>query len=183
MIDEFILESMKNVSRIYEILIGRQLEKNNLREKIVAGFLNLSLEHFCSILQLIEMKMHSSAFTLLRPLLDTVYRAIWFNLVSSQEDLEKFSKGNYEPKKTWQLAKDIDIEEKSDSFHKVCEKNLKFLNDMTHGGIHQISRQFSADGKFVSETFSDDEIILLLNSAKGLVAMILITYNDFHVLF
>ena len=34
MIDEFILESMKNVSRIYEILIGRQLEKkNNLREK------------------------------------------------------------------------------------------------------------------------------------------------------
>ncbi len=51
---------------------------------------------------------------------------------------------------------------------------------MTHGGIHQISMQFSEDGKFVGATFSDKEIIELLNSAKGLISMIVITYNNFQ---
>ncbi len=119
MIERFILESKNNVFRIFEILYGRKLDKYDLRERVVTGYLSLSLEHFSSILQLIEMKMYSSAFALLRPLLDAVYRAIWFNLVSSADELEKFNKGSYEPKKTWELAKEIDKKEGDDTFHKV----------------------------------------------------------------
>ena len=181
MIDEkLILESKNNVIRIFEILDGRKLNKDDLREGIVAGYLSLSLEHFSSILQLIEMKMYSSAFTLLRPLLDAVYRAIWFNLVSSTDELKEFNKGSYKPDQTRKLAKEIDEKEGSDTFHKVCDKNLNLLHDMTHGGINQIARQFSEDGRFVCTTFSEDEIIALLNGAKGLISMILITYNNFQ---
>ncbi|MEZ4694083.1 MAG: hypothetical protein R2837_08870 [Aliarcobacter sp.] len=180
MIEKFILVSKNNVIRIFEILDGRKLNKDDLKERIVAGYLSLSLEHFSAILELIEMKMYSSAFTLLRPLLDAVYRAIWFNLVSLTDELKKFNNGSYEPKKTWELAKEIDKKEGDDTFHKVCERNLKFLNDMTHGGIHQITRQFSEDGRFVCATFSEDAIITLLNGAKGLISMILITYNNFQ---
>ncbi len=182
MIDEkLILESKNNVFRIFEILENRKLKRNDLRERIVAGYLSLSLEHFNSILQLTEMKMYSSAFALLRPLFDSVYRAIWFNLVASDDELKQFSTdSNYKFKETWKLAEEIDKKEEIDIFHKVCKKNLNLLHDMTHGGINQISRQFSEDGRFVSTTYSDNEIIALLNGANGLLAMILITYNDFQ---
>ena len=181
MIEKFILESNKNLFRIFEILKDKKLKEDDLRERIVAGFLNLSLAHFNSILQLIEMKMYSSAFALLRPLFDSAYRAIWFNLIASDDELKKFSTDTtYKVKETWKLAKEIDKKEGSDTFHKVCDKNLNLLHDMTHGGINQIARQFSEDGRFVCTTFSEDEIIALLNGAKGLISMILITYNNFQ---
>ena len=179
MIEKFILESNKNLFRIFEILKDKKLKEDDLRERIVAGFLNLSLAHFNSILQLIEMKMYSSAFALLRPLFDSAYRAIWFNLIASDDELKKFSTDTtYKVKETWKLAKEIDKKEGSDTFHKVCDKNLNLLHDMTHGGINQIARQFSENGRFVCATFSEDEIIALLNGAKGLISMILITYNN-----
>ena len=182
MIDEkLILESKKNVFRTFEILKDRKLKKDDLRERIVAGFLNLSLEHFGSILQLIEMKMYSSAFALLRPLFDSAYRAIWFNIIASGDELKKFTTDiAYKVKETWKLAKEIDKKEGSDIFHKICDKNLNLLHDMTHGGINQISRQFSEDERFVRVTFLDNEIVALFNGANGLLAMILITYNDFQ---
>ena len=72
-----------------------------------------------------------------------------------------------------------DEKEGSDTFHKVCDKNLNLLHDMTHGGIEQLSRQFDKEGSvFVS--FSDKDLSSLLNNANVLISRLLIEYDKFQ---
>lgn len=165
---------------IFKALNGRKLNSDNTREKVVAGYLSLAIQHHSSIILLVERNVYSSAFALLRPLFESVYRGIWFSIVSNNDELEKFCKKiNYTFKSTKTLAKEIDEKEGTDAFFTVCENNLKFLHGMTHGGIEQISRQFDKNG-FVLVTFTNEELVSLLNNTNVLISMLLIAYDKFQ---
>lgn len=165
---------------IFKALNGRKLNSNNIREKVVAGYLSLAIQHHSSIILLVERNVYSSAFALLRPLFESVYRGIWFSIVSNDDELEKFCKKiNYKFKPIKTLAKEIDEKEGRKAFVTVCEKILEFLHGMTHGGIGQISRQFDKEGSvFVS--FSDKDLSSLLNNANVLISRLLIEYDKFQ---
>ena len=48
---------------------------------------------------------------------------------------------------------------------------------MTHGGIEQIGRQFSEDGTEIKPTFSDPELLELLQSSNTHLAMTLLGFS------
>ena len=170
-------ESKENQILIKNALSGRKSEGK--RKKVVAGFLSLSMQHHCSISLLVENKLYSSAFALLRPLFDAVYRGTWISLVATDDEIDNFSTNkNFKFKHTYKLAKDIDKKINSTTFHDVYEQNSPLLHGMTHGGIEQIGRQFDKDGDTIQTTFDNEALFALLNSSNVNLGMILLASGD-----
>jgi hypothetical protein len=170
-------ESKENQILIKNALSGRKSEGK--RKKVVAGFLSLSMQHHHSISLLVENKLYSSAFALLRPLFDAVYRGTWISLAASDDEIENFSiDKDFEFKNTYKLAKDIDKKINVTTFHDVYKQNSPLLHGMTHGGIEQIGRQFDKDGDTIQTTFDNEALFALLNSSNVSLGMILLAFGD-----
>ena len=178
--EELIKKSKEYAEKIYRILDGRKIKKDKLREFIVAGFLSISRDHHCAIISLLEKGIYSSAFALLRPLIDSIYRGLWVSQVASEEEIGKIYSTEYKfETKTYKYVDKIDKENNTNVFHERYKQMAPFLHDMTHGGIEQLSRQFDKEGSvFVS--FSDKDLSSLLNNANVLISRLLIEYDKFQ---
>ena len=181
-VDEELIEKSKEYAeKIYRILDGRKIKKDNLRELIVAGFLSLSREHHSSIILLLEKGIYSSAFALLRPLIDSIFRGLWVSLVASEEEIEKIYCTEYKfETKTYKYIKEIDKYNLTSTFHDEYKQIAPFLHDMTHGGIEQLSRQFSEKGDFIQSNFSENDLKNLINHINTYMAIFLYDYNRYQ---
>ncbi len=176
-----IQKSKEYAEKIYFALDGRQIDMNNKKELIVTGFLSLSREHHSSIILLVEKGVYSSAFALLRPLFESVYRGLWVSMVATDEELEKIYNEEYKfSPQLWKYAEDIDEKNETNTFHKRLKQKASFLNGMTHGGIEQLVRQFSQNGNFVQPSFSDSDLRVLLKDINALIGIFLINYSNYQ---
>lgn len=176
----YIKKSKKYETLIFKALDGRTCN-SGIREKIVAGYLALSTQHHCSIIALIENQLYSSAYALLRPIIEAVYRGTWLTFVASDEDIEHFTTGlGFKFNPTWKLAKEIDEVIEGETFHTVYNSNAPLLNGMTHGGIEQIGKQFGEDGNFIELNFEDQDVSELLKVSNANVGVILLSYSLFQ---
>lgn len=157
-----------------------------LKEKILAGYLSLAMQHHNSIIVLVENDILSSAAALARPLLEACYRGHWFALVADDSIIDQFNEGVdiFRSKPTYLLAKEIDeyLETHNEEidkgvFHAIYQNNSPILHGMTHGGMEQIGRQFSEDGTKIKPTFSDAELIELIQSSDTHLAMTLLSFS------
>ena len=149
--------------------------KNN----IVVAFMSIILQHHNSIVLLTNENLQSSASALARPLVDALYRGTWVTLVADEEMAQKISKGTECFAKTEKLAKQIDSTINSTTFSEIWKRNSTTLHGMTHGGVEQLARQFNDDASKVEPSFTDKEMIELLNSSTVNLAMMLLalSYN------
>ncbi len=179
---EMIYKILINESKENQILIKNALsgrKSDGKRKKVVAGFLSLSMQHHYSISLLVENKLYSSAFALLRPLFDAVYRGTWISLIATDDEIDNFSTNeNFKIKPTQKLAKDIDKKINATVFHDVYEQNSSLLHGMTHGGIEQIGHQFDKDGDTIQTTFDDESLFALLYSSNMNLGMILLAFGN-----
>lgn len=171
------LQEAKQVEKSIEEALQSVQTGESTKDMIVAGYLSLAMQHHSSIILLIENNLPSSAVALKRPLVEATYRGTWFALIAKNKQAEDFNAGDFTLKKTYKLAKDIDREIKGDSFHYVYEQNSPILHAMTHGGIEQISRQFSKDAKLVIPTFEDEELIEIINASNMNLLMMLLAFG------
>lgn len=182
---------MKRVTTISAALLeAKQVEESigqalsdftigkSIKDKISAGYLSIAIQHHSSIINLVEKELPSSAAALLRPLLEACYRGIWFSWIANDNQANAFNKndGSFELKQTYKLAKDIDRKIQSDTFHKIYEKNSTTLHGFTHGGIEQVTRQFSQDHMLVTPSFKEGELIEILVSSNANLAMALLAF-------
>lgn len=163
------------IDEVFEIISEKGTVSN--RNKVVAGYLSLTIQHFNSIILLIEKKLYSSAFTLLRPIFDTVYRGTWLGIVATDYKINKFMNGDLSFDNTPSLAQKIDKKIGDTVFFDVYKRNLELLNGLTHSGIEQIGKQFNKKGDKIEQSFKPLEVKALINSACSNLGMILLTFS------
>jgi hypothetical protein len=177
-LNEVLQKSIATKYTIEQSLSGIQTSTST-KDLIVASYLALAQQHHSSIVLLIKNNLHSSAAALARPLLEACYRGTWVQLIADDEECEKINTPEYDwnKKKTWQLAKEVDEVLNDKVFHDIYERNIKALNGFTHGGLEQISRQINSEHKIIQPTFTDEELTELLISSNGQLAMTLLAFT------
>ena len=108
------------------------------RTRIVVGLIDLGLEHEKSIGILATNKFYGSGFALSRPLFEAYIRAVWLRNCATQDEIEKFKKGNID-KSFGALIEDIEKLEAYDVqvLSDIKNKSWAIMNDFTHGGVLQ----------------------------------------------
>jgi hypothetical protein len=172
------LQKAKDTKQTIEQLLSGIKTGTMTKDLIVASYLALAKQHHSSIILLIENNLYSSAVALSRPLLEACYRGTWVELIADEDECENINTPEYDwnKRKTWQLAKEVDNVLDDKVFHSVYERNIKALNGFTHGGLEQISRQINNKSHIMQPTFKDEELIELLNSSNGHLAMTLLAF-------
>jgi hypothetical protein len=130
----------------------------NSDEKIlIASMFSLVLEHHGAILHLFGTgQFDGSALALVRPLIDSAYRAHWIYSCASEENIAKIRKGEDVYPGLINMATEIEKRVSADGFFLGVGPYIKALHGYTHGGLEQLGRRFDADGD-VRPSYSDDE--------------------------
>ena len=127
------------------------------RARLFNAYYHLSLEHFCSIVHLLNLGFYAAAAALLRPQYEAVIRGIYFQDFASDKALKKFIDGDSAPKLSilvGQISKELESE-KDSAFHRYFGLAGGLMNEFTHGGIPQINRRFSSNS--LVNNFSDKD--------------------------
>ncbi|MEZ8518253.1 hypothetical protein AB6D50_22385 [Vibrio cyclitrophicus] len=108
------------------------------RNIISSTLLHLSLEHYESIIRLLESGLHGSAFALLRPQRDAFLRGIWYLRCATDDHLIKFRAGK-EPPAIKKMLKQVETTPgyTHGELSTLMAANQNVMHDYTHGGSHQ----------------------------------------------
>ena len=88
-IEKFIIKFEETIQWQDQKIHGVEIP-NKERDRVVAGLIDLALEHEKSISVLVHRKLYGSVFALLRPLFEAYIRAVWIRYCASDDELEKF---------------------------------------------------------------------------------------------
>lgn len=137
---------------------------------LAAGYFSLALEHHIAVIMLMRNALPSSAFALLRSVLDAYWRGEWASKVASEADLERFRQGKFDPTpdSTLKVLRSSHPEI-GDQLELIKRANWSALSGFTHGGFSQMSRQLSEG--YIGPRFSDEECIRALGFADNFAAI------------
>ncbi|KAB7702922.1 hypothetical protein GBN26_03300 [Plesiomonas shigelloides] len=136
--------------------------------KTSAIFYSISMEHYRSILSLIELNLLSSASALMRPLFESYVKGLWFYYCATDNDIRKLHKDQFNRKFHVLVS---DLEKIKPLGLSNAKQNLwPTLNSFTHSGAAQTSRRVS--GNQIMSSFSNDFIrdAIAFASNYGLLA-------------
>ena len=175
---EKILEDEKGFIKDIEINL-KKITLLDDRTKLFIGFYRVALTHYISIIYLIEKKLYSSAFVLLRPLFESIIRGEYTYHILDDENIKRLYKtDNYdEIFKGRKLSKALDDKNKTNYFFKIyTSPAYKKMNDFIHTGAIQIAKSFNEDNKTIEANFDDELILDTINSLHTLITISSITY-------
>lgn len=140
---------------------------------VLVAYVDLALEHHEAIWLLRKSKLTGSAFALVRPVLDILFRALWINAVATEQQIEQASRDElYFPpmhemrddiKERYSDKSDPEQAELFDTLLQRLKKAWKTMSSYTHPGGNQITSRFTFDE--VKPNYSEGEIACGLNLA------------------
>jgi Family of unknown function (DUF6988) len=138
---------------------------------VLVSYVDLALEHHEAIWLLRKSELTGSAFALVRPVLDILFRALWINAVATEQQVEQASRDELYFPPMHEMRDDIKERYSDKSCPKQAElfdillRRLKdawkTMSSYTHPGGHQITRRFTFDE--VKPNYGEDEIACALN--------------------
>jgi hypothetical protein len=138
-------------------IIGNFEFPDDYRTTTLIGFVSVLVEHQEAFLLLIMHRLSGSAFALVRPVVEGMYRALWLNVCATDQQLKKFNEKDEIDLTLAQMADAIDpAHNTGDFFSDFKKRSWKALNSYTHTGMLQIGRRFK--GHEVVNDYSDEEI-------------------------
>jgi hypothetical protein len=174
--------------RLRELVGGRRQYPGNIKNKVLAAYVDIALEHHKAIWLLTAAELNGSALALVRPIYETYLRALWISMVASADEIEKASRDELD----WLRIKVLDDikraysanlakvdavgitptsvvkdeeatkrAELGDSFFQSISETVKILHCYTHPG--GLLRRFTGDE--VKPNYSEDEIAEALFAA------------------
>lgn len=178
-------ENPKFVSQIEDISDRGAATRSKLRELLphdeypsstknsfLFAYVDIALEHHEAISLLIKSELFGSAFALVRPLIETMFRALWMNEVATGNEIEKASRDELDFPSMSQMVEEIDKSYYTDTFFQSFKRsNWKAMCSYAHSGALQVARRFT-DGE-VKPSYSEGEILEVLNAAT--TALVLLT--------
>lgn len=162
--------------KIDEIVKRYDYPKDN-KSLILLAYHSIVIEHHTAIHLLIQNNLCGSAFALVRPKFETLYRAYWVNACATEEQINKVIKEEDVFPKMNRMIKEIDSVYGTDNFwQKVKSYSWSAMNDYTHTGIRQISRRFK--GNEVLPNYDSCERIEVLNGTNIALLLMAVLFFD-----
>lgn len=147
------------------------------RREIVAGSLDVALEHQKAIILLIAQKYYGSAFSLIRVLFETYVRSLWLNYCANDQDIENFKKNKLN-KKFYELINEVEKIKgyKGGTLSKAKKAGWKVMNSFTHSGYTQIERRFGKSSIEPNYETAEIEEAIDFTNATGLLCCMEISF-------
>jgi hypothetical protein len=147
------------------------------KSQILLAYHSIMAEHHSAIFLLIQNDLCGSAFALVRPVYELLYRAHWLVACANDKHITGIFDGKDVFPKMPDLVIDIDRAYQSDGFWGTIKEAVwSPMNDYTHSGIRQIGRRFT--GNEVMQNYEIGEILEVLNGVN--VALILTAHLFFN---
>ena len=130
------------VSQINHEVDGVEFESKDERNRVSGALFDTVLDHANAIIVLIENRIYSSAYALVRPLFEGFVRATWLLNCATDDEIEILVEKDKFKKSFGEMLECI--ERKKDwpkTLTKAKESAWKAMHSYTHGGLHQISRK------------------------------------------
>lgn len=128
------------------------------RSRVAGALFDIVHEHQQAVLLLIDKRIYGSAGALLRSVLESYVRGVWFMKCASDSDIkrfqkEKFKKGHFVER--LEEIKKID-EDAHGGLLTLKAKGWAALNSYTHGGFRPVGRRFK--GNEITANYDEKEI-------------------------
>lgn len=165
-----------------EALMGKvDIQGENKRDMLLAGFSRNLLSHFISISFLIEKELYNSAFALERVFFENAVKLRFMYYIMEDSKITTIydanSWDNHFPSMT-KMVTEIDNFIGIDFFKEIKEKTYKVMCDYTHTGANQIARNFSDIDPAVEANFSDELILDVLEGNKSLLIPSIVVFME-----
>lgn len=142
---------------------------------LFTGFFSNSLSHYHAINVLCEKKLYNSAFALIRALFEGIIRAEYLYCEFTDKEIHNiYNKSNWDKvfPSVGDMCKKIDTQYDVKFYSDIKDRAYKGMNDYTHTGQRQISRNFNAKNGAIKANFDESEIINILQSTNKIVKLL-----------
>jgi len=161
-------------SRLRELL-SRHEYSVDTKDTLLRAYVDITLEHHEAISLLIRARLFGSAFVLVRPLVETMLRALWINALANPSQIEKASRDKLKFPRMSQMLAEIDQTYATGTFFQTFKgSNWEAMCSYAHSGARQIARRFT-NGE-VKPSYSDGEILEVLNVTNTAVILLTIAF-------
>jgi len=171
-IEKQIEKNIKFLKKIEDIAEKISIPNNN-KEMLFSGIFRNSLSHYYSINILCERKLYNSSFALIRVLFEGIIRAqyLYCGEFTSEKINNMYNGCNWNNSFPSIKIMCTKIDDKyGSSFYSDIESNsYKAMNDYTHTGSKQISRNFNSENGVIEPNFEQN---LIINSLIGINALV-----------
>jgi hypothetical protein len=144
---------------------------------VIVAFFSLVVEHHGAILTLLKTgRFNGSAFALVRPLVDAVYRAFWVHFCAKPEHIAAIRNGDSPYPGLPNMADEV--EKKMDytgGLFTALTPHIKSLHGYTHGGLEQLGRRFDASGN-VQPNYATGERLEVVDSTTAYLVMLAVAW-------
>lgn len=141
-------------------------------EKFISAMLFVSFNHCDGIQTLVQNKNFSSAYALIRPLLETSFRAIWLHRCANEQQIQECME-NDQWKSAWVMVQEIETyNSNTPILSNIWSEMRPLMHSYTHGGVHNALRQLG-DGNSVTPNIPDIEVFQLMQTV-GLMSWLLL---------
>ena len=119
---------------------------------------DIVIEHYLGILNLLEKKIYSPAFALVRSVFETFVRGVWLGRCATDLQIEEYESDNLDIK-FYILLDEIEKlpEYASKNLSGLKKIGWKAMNSYVHGGIQQAARRVSAGN--ITPAFVSEEVV------------------------
>ncbi len=141
------------------------------REAMAAALFDQVHEHHKAIQLLLESSLVGSAFSLVRPTLESFVRGVWLLRCASEEDVENFKKDKIVDKSFGDLIKEIEARPgyDVDVLSKVKTEGWSAMCSYAHGGYLQAVRRITPTQ--ITGNYSEDEMLEVINSSSTIALL------------
>lgn len=137
-------------------MLERHQYSTTTKSVMLLAYVDLALEHHAAIWLLRERELIGSAFALVRPLYDIMFRALWIGAKATDEQVDQASRDELDWRRiklfneikeayfSQQALKDAELVQAADKFFQDMRNLMKILHSYTHPGARQLGRRFTA---------------------------------------
>lgn len=180
-IEKQIKENIFLLKEIEDIAKKISIPGNNEKEMLFSGIFRNSLSHYYSINILCENKLYNSSFSLIRVLFEGIIRAEYLYCGFIDGKIHNMYNGS-----NWDnafpdvgcMCMKIDDKYGNNFYSDIKNNSYKAMNDYTHTGFNQISRNFNYESGLIETNFDENIIINSLVGANALVKRISVRYFE-----
>ncbi len=141
------------------------------REAMAAALFDQVHEHHKAIQLLLKSSLVGSAFSLVRPTLETFVRGVWLLRCASEEEVENFTKDRIGEKSFGALIREIEAcpGYDVDVLSKVKKEAWSAMCSYAHGGYLQAVRRITPGQ--ITANYSKDEMLEVINSSDAIALL------------
>jgi hypothetical protein len=148
---------------------------------VLVALFSLTIEHHGAILYLLKSgRFDGSAMALTRPLIDSVYRALWLHCSGKPEHFASVRAGDSPYPGLQNMADAINKAlPTTNGLFQALKPFITALHGYTHGGLEQLGRRFDAEGN-VRGTYTDGERFEVVNATTAYLVMFAVAWCQIY---